>query len=92
MRSNTITALALPILALALSGCGKSYEPEPSLPVRAEVSKAPPFATPPAELVKRPEIIDFLPPESEPERLNEPKKSSSSATSSPPDRRSSLTR
>ena len=64
-------------------------------PVRPQVSEAPRFATPPAELMERPAIIDFLPPE---ESLpasgpsTAPPKSSSSETSSPHSRPSSSTR
>ena len=95
MRSRRIFAASWPIWALALSGCARNYEPEPSLPVRPQVSEAPRFATPPAELMERPAIIDFLPPE---ESLTAsgpstaPPKSSSSETSSPHSRPSSSTR
>ena len=34
MRSRRIFAASWPIWALALSGCARNYEPEPSLPVR----------------------------------------------------------
>ena len=95
MRSNRIIALALPILAIGLSGCAKTYAPEPSLQVRPQVSEAPRFATPPAELMERPEIIDFLPPEAsappQPSSDERPE-NSSSETSSQPSRRSSSTR
>lgn len=94
MRSKAIISLALPILALALTGCAHSYDPEPTLSVRPRVSKAPRFATPPAELMKRPEIVDFLPAEESPSPVNsgEHLKSSSSETSSPRSRPSSSTR
>ncbi|MBD59021.1 MAG: hypothetical protein CL808_02710 [Citromicrobium sp.] len=86
MRSRTVIVLALSISAFALSGCAKNYEPEASLSVRAQVSQAPRFATPPAELMRRPEILDFLPTEeSLPKQVTSaaPPKSSSSETSSP---------
>ena len=94
MRSKPIIAASWPIWALALSGCAHSYEPEPSLPVRPQVSEAPRFATPPAELMRRPEIVDFLPTE---ESLRRPApsdarpKNSSGETSSQPSKRFSST-
>ena len=63
--------LALPMLAAALllpSGCAGAPEPKPIPVVPAElVCPAP--AQPPAELIKRPEKIDFLPPVSDDPKL-----------------------
>jgi len=62
MRWKPIIAVSLLACVPVLSGCAKSYEPEPVLPVRAEVAKCPAIPLPPAELLKRPVIVDFLPP------------------------------
>ena len=62
MRLKQIIAASLLACSCVLSGCAKSYEPEPVLPVRAEVSQCPAFPLPPADLLKRPAIVDFLPP------------------------------
>lgn len=79
MKSLRTIAAASTMLVLALSGCAtSSYEPESVLPVRAELSVCPRPPIPPAELMKRPAILDFLP-------------SSLSATSSPQSRPSSST-
>ena len=82
MTLRRLIASALPMLALALSGCGaKQSEPESILPVRPVESLCPAPAVPPAELMKRPVILDFL-------RLPS---TSSPGASSPPSRRSSST-
>lgn len=63
MTSSRIIAAALPTLALALSSCAaKQPEPESVLAVRPIESVCPQPATPPAELMKRPVIVDFLSP------------------------------
>ena len=95
MRSKAIIVASWPIWALALSGCVRSYEPEPVLQVRPQVSEAPRFATPPSELMRRPEMIDFLPPEqSQPLSApsGAPRMNSSSETSSQHGRLFSSTR
>ena len=83
MPSKAIIAAVLPMLALALSSCGNSYRPEPALPVRPAVSHCPAYPLPPGELLRRPAITDFLPPQTKPV---------SSAPSSPPSRLSSSAR
>jgi hypothetical protein len=76
MQSRLNTVLGLLMLALATSACGdKQVEPEQVLPVRAQVSQCPQPATPPAELMVRPVIMDFL----------------STSAGSPPSKPSSLT-
>lgn len=60
MRYQTF-AIGLLLLAPMLSGCGaQQHRVEPELSVRPQICEAPTFALPPADLVKRPEIIDFL--------------------------------
>ena len=53
--------LALPTLALALSGCAKTFEPEAPLAVRPTQSQCPAYPLPAQELLQRPRILDFLP-------------------------------
>ena len=62
MRLKPIIAASLLACMPVLSACAKSYAPEPVLPVRAEVSKCAAFPLPAADLLKRPAIMDFLPP------------------------------
>jgi len=50
------------MLALALSACASQRGPEP-IPAVPTQLVCPVPATPPPELIKRPRIIDFLPPE-----------------------------
>ena len=58
-----ITKPALPMLAaaLTLSACNSMPKPVP-IPVVAETRQCPPFATPPRELMKPPEKVDYLSP------------------------------
>ena len=55
--------LALPMLAAALllSSCARNPDPQP-IPAVPERLICPAPAQPPAELIKRPAKIDFLPP------------------------------
>ena len=62
MRWKQIIAASLLACMPALNACANSYNPEPVLPVRAQVSLCPAFPLPAADLLKRPVIMDFLPP------------------------------
>ena len=63
MRLKLIIAASLLACMPALSSCAaRSYEPEPVLPVRAKAAQCPAFPMPAADLLKRPAMMDFLPP------------------------------
>ncbi len=50
---------ALPLLALLTSACAGTRPPQ-TVPAVAEHRQCPAYPLPPAELLKRPAIIDFL--------------------------------
>lgn len=58
-----ITKSALPMLAaaLTLSACNSTPKPAP-IPVVAETRQCPAFPTPPRELMKPPERVNYLSP------------------------------
>ena len=57
-----ISRFALPTLALALTGCGKSLPPAQPVAAMAEQRQCPAYPLPPRDLMKVPVTTDFLPP------------------------------